>query len=205
MPLPTNADLRRLQPSGIRRFTAMAREVPGCVRLTLGEPEFDTPRPIKDRLARSLADGETHYPPNDGIDELRGALGSSMAGQGLAYDASETIVTVGATEALFASLAAVTNPGDEVVIPVPAFGLYETIVRSLHGAVRHLDTTARGFQLAREDLESVIGPKTRAIVVTSPNNPTGCSYDASSLDAVAAVAAERDLVVVCDDVYNRLS
>lgn len=205
MPFMTNADLALLRPSGIRRFSALAATVPGCVRLTLGEPEFDTPQPVKDRLCRSLADGETHYPPNDGISELRDALSSYMAGQGLEYAPGEVIVTVGATEALSATLAALLDPADEVIVPVPAFGLYETIVRSLHGVVRHLDTVGHGFQIDPDDLEGLVGPRTKAIVITSPNNPTGCALDAESLDAVARVAAAHGIAVVCDDVYNRLT
>lgn len=113
-------------------------------------------------------------------------------------------MTCGATEALSATLMAILDPGDEVVVPTPAFGLYETIVRAAHGRMATLDTSRSGFQIRERDLRGVVGLRTRAIVITSPNNPTGCVLDSESLDAVAGVAAERGLVVVCDDVYNRL-
>ena len=200
----TNSDLRQLAVSGIRRFNALASVVSGCVKLTLGEPEFDTPAPVKEAVSRSLAEGQTHYPPNNGKKELREAISAYMRGQGLDYGSEDIIVTCGATEALSATLLALLDPGDEVVVPTPAFGLYETIVRAAHGSVRALDTTGNGFAIDEGALLSVVGERTKAIVVTSPNNPTGCVYGPESLDAVARVAAERGFFVVCDDVYNRL-
>lgn len=200
-----NEDLAALQPSGIRRFSALAASVPGCVRLTLGEPEFPTPAPVARAVAEALGRGETHYPPNAGTPELRRAISGYLTRQELAYGPEEVLVTVGATEALSSALLSVIDPGDEVVIPTPAFGLYETIVRSAHGKALPLDTRGSHFQIDEERLRSVVGPRTRAIVITSPNNPTGCAYDKPSLDAIARVASERGLCVVCDDVYNRLA
>ena len=205
MPRPTNSDLARLATSGIRRFTALANETPGCVKLTLGEPEFDTPAPVRAAVGESLARGLTHYPPNNGRPELLEALSAYMAEQGLAYAPDELIVTVGATEALAATLLALLDPGDEVVVPVPAFGLYETLVRMAHGRVVSLDTCEAGFQIAHDALEAAIGPRTKALVLTSPNNPTGCVYTAETLDAVAEVVARTGIYVICDDVYNRLA
>ena len=200
----TNSDLALLATSGIRRFNALANATPGCVKLTLGEPEFDTPAAVKDAVARALAEGQTHYPPNNGKASLLEALSAYMGAQGLAYAPEELIVTCGATEALAATLQALLDPGDEVVVPVPAFGLYETLVRAAHGRVRFLDTAADGFAINEEQLRGVVGERTKAIVITSPNNPTGCVYGAASLDAVARVAAETGIYVICDDVYNRL-
>lgn len=203
-PRPTNSDLAGLSPSGIRRFNALARQTPGCVSLTLGEPEFDTPRPIRDVVAVALDAGMTHYPPNNGTPELLDAISSYMASCGLNFSASQVVVCAGATEALYATLASLLDPLDEVIVPTPAFGLYETIVRSCHGRVRTLDTSADGFQVVGERLSALVGPRTKAIVVNSPNNPTGCVLDAASLDAVAEVAARAGIYVVCDDVYARL-
>lgn len=200
----TNSDLALLATSGIRRFNALANQTPGCVKLTLGEPEFDTPQAVKDAVAASLAAGKTHYPPNNGTAELLGALSAYMGRQGLAYAPEELIVTCGATEALSATLQALLDPGDEVVIPAPAFGLYETVVRAAHGKVRFLDTSSNAFAINEDQLRAVVGERTKAIVITSPNNPTGCVYGAGSLDAVARVAAETGICVICDDVYNRL-
>ena len=203
--LNTNADLAGLATSGIRRFTALANKTPGCVKLTLGEPEFDTPEPIRAAVSDSLARGLTHYPPNNGRPELLDALSSYMGGQGLAYEPDEIIVTCGATEALSSTLMALLDPGDEVIVPTPAFGLYETIVRAAHAQVVALDTSRNGFQIDEGELERCVTSRTKAIVITSPNNPTGCVYSADSLDAVASVQERHDLFVVCDDVYNRLA
>ena len=201
----TNSDLAQLATSGIRRITRLATQTPGCVRLTLGEPEFDTPEPVRAAVVASLARGLTHYPPNNGRPELLGALSSYLASQSLSYTPDELIVTSGATEALAATLQSLLNPGDEVIVPIPAFGLYESIVRAAHGKVVLLDTRAIGFQIAAEALEQAVGPRTKAVVLTSPNNPTGCVYTAATLDAVAEIVARTGMYVVCDDVYNRLA
>ena len=200
----TNNDLAALATSGIRRFTALANEHAGCVKLTLGEPEFDTPAAVRDAVGESLSRGLTHYPPNNGRPELLGALSAYMGRQGLAYGPDEIIVTCGATEALSATLMSLLDPGDEVIVPTPAFGLYETIVRAAHGKFVPFDTSASDFQITTEALEAVLTPRSKAIVITSPNNPTGCVYTPESLDVVAGAAKSHGLFVVCDDVYSRL-
>ena len=205
MPRPTNTDLSMLATSGIRRFTALANATPGCVKLTLGEPEFDTPAPVRAKVSESLARGLTHYPPNNGRPELLEALSAYMGERGLAYAPDEIVVTCGATEALAATLMTLVDPGDEVVVSTPAFGLYESLVRMAHGRVVALDTRDADFQLTAEALAAAVGERTKAIVLTSPNNPTGCVYTPASLDAVAEVAARTGVYVVCDDVYNRLA
>ena len=204
MALETNRDLAGLATSGIRRFTALANQTPGCVKLTLGEPEFDTPAPICAAVSDSLAHGLTHYPPNNGRPELLEALSAYMGRHGLSYGSEELVVTCGATEALAASLMALIDPGDEVIVPTPAFGLYESIVRAAHGVVVSLDTSANGFQISDELLDGVVRERTKAIVITSPNNPTGCVYNAHTLDDVARAQERYGLFVICDDVYNRL-
>lgn len=201
----TNTDLHSLATSGIRRFTALANQTPGCIKLTLGEPEFATPAPISEAVATSLKAGKTHYPPNNGYENLRAALSSYMASQGLTYSADEIIVTAGATEALAATIQALVNPGDEVVVPTPAFGLYETLVVASHAKVTPLPTAQSGFQITPEMLMHVVGEKTKAFVLTSPNNPTGCVYSQASLDALAASALKWGYYIICDDVYNRLA
>lgn len=204
MALELNDALDALQLSGIRRITAKAKQTPGCVLLTLGEPDGNTADEVKREVGVSLEANDTHYPPNNGKEGLRNALSAHMARRGLSYSADEVIVTCGATEALFVALTCVMNPGDEVVVPTPAFGLYESIVTLNRGVFVALDTSKTEFQIDDEALRSVASPRTKAIVLTSPNNPTGCAYDEESLAAVARFAREHDVFVICDDVYASL-
>ncbi|MBY4797152.1 aminotransferase class I/II-fold pyridoxal phosphate-dependent enzyme [Collinsella sp. AGMB00827] len=201
---PTNSRLARLQPSGIRRIHALSQQHPGCIALALGEPEFDTPKEICEEVSHALDRGETHYPPNNGTAHLREDIARFMAASGVAFSPQEIIVTAGATEALSATFLALLDPGDEVIIPLPAFGLYESIVTACHAQPVFLDTCASGFQISEAALAQVVSSRTKAIVITSPNNPTGCALNAASLDAIRRVAAQTGIYVVCDDVYYRL-
>lgn len=204
MPRSLNTSLVRLKSSGIRRINALAAQHPGCIALALGEPEFDTPQEIRDEVTRTLQRGETHYPPNNGTPFLRRSISEYMSAQGFDYAPDNVIVTDGATEALHATLLAMLEPNDEVIIPTPAFGLYESIVRVNHAFPVFLDTARADFQIDEDALRDRVTPATKAIVICSPNNPTGCIFNAASLDAVARVAAETGIYVICDDVYNRL-
>lgn len=204
MPRSLNTSLVRLKSSGIRRINALAAQHPGCIALALGEPEFDTPQEIRDEVTRALQRGETHYPPNNGTPFLRRSISEYMSAQGFDYAPDNIIVTDGATEALHATLLAMLEPNDEVIIPTPAFGLYESIVRVNHAFPVFLDTARADFQIDEDALRDRVTPATKAIVICSPNNPTGCIFNAASLDAVARVAAETGIYVICDDVYNRL-
>lgn len=204
MPRSLNTSLVRLKSSGIRRINALAAQHPGCIALALGEPEFDTPQEIRDEVTRALQRGETHYPPNNGTPFLRRSISEYMIAQGFDYAPDDVIVTDGATEALHATLLAMLEPNDEVIIPTPAFGLYESIVRVNHAFPVFLDTARADFQIDEDALRDRVTPATKAIVICSPNNPTGCIFNAASLDAVARVAAETGIYVICDDVYNRL-
>ncbi len=204
MPRSLNTSLVRLKSSGIRRINALAAQHPGCIALALGEPEFDTPQEIRDEVTRALQRGETHYPPNNGTPFLRRSISEYMSAQGFDYAPDDVIVTDGATEALHATLLAMLEPNDEVIIPTPAFGLYESIVRVNHAFPVFLDTARADFQIDEDALRDRVTPATKAIVICSPNNPTGCIFNAASLDAVARVAAETGIYVICDDVYNRL-
>ena len=204
MRLPMNTSLAMLKPSGIRRINALAAQHPGCIALALGEPDFPTPDVISAEVIAALDRGDTHYPPNNGRPALREALSAYMGDAGLTFSADEVILTDGATEALSATFMAMLNPGDEVIIPTPAFGLYESIVVANHAKAVFLDTEPAQFQIDEEALRACVTPATKAIVICTPNNPTGCILNAASLDAVARVAEQAGIYVVCDDVYNRL-
>ena len=195
-------DARR---SAIRDFNRMARETPGCISLTLGEPDFDTPLPVRDAAKLALDSGETHYIDNCGDPVLRAAIAEfERARNGMDYSPDEVIVTVGATEALFTALFGILNPGDEVIVPTPAFGLYESIIGLCRGIFVPLLTMDSGFQITRDMLEHAITPRTKAIILNSPNNPTGCVYTPETLQAIRDAVAGRGIFVLCDDVYRQL-
>lgn len=204
MSLSLNHVLDDLRPSGIRRFSQLAAQTPGCVSLTLGEPGEATPPSVCARVQASLDAGRTHYPPNNGWPELKDALCAHMAAAGLTYAPEEVIVTSGATEALYATLTAMLNPDDEVIVPMPAFLLYESVVRLARATVVPLDTAADGFQIGADILAEAVTERTKAIVLTSPNNPTGVCLTPQSLAVVAELAAQHSFYVICDDVYDQL-
>ena len=200
-----NKNLKNLSISGIRRYTALAMETPGCVALTIGEPDMDTPLPIRQAAMEALQAGDTHYTANQGTVKLRSAIAEYEARtRGLDYSADEIIVTAGATEAIYCALTGILNPGDEVIIPVPAFGLYDTVTR-LAGAVPvHLDTAPNGFRLTYDALTKAMTPRTKALILNSPNNPTGAVYSEEELEAVSRAIGDKPVFILCDDVYRGL-
>ena len=126
--IPLNNNLAALKRSGIRVYTNLAREIPDCVMLTIGEPDLDTPQPIKDAAWEALQRGQTHYAPNQGIPALRQAVAEYETARGNETKAEQVLITVGSSQALFTALVGILNPGEEVIVPVPAFSLYETII-----------------------------------------------------------------------------
>ena len=200
-----NSSVFDLKRSAIREFAKIAKETPGCISLTLGEPDFDTPECIREQAKLSLENGETHYIENNGLKELRAAIAEyETLKHRFECTESQVIVTAGATEALFVSLLGILNPGDEVIIPTPAFVLYEEIVKLCRAIPVKLDTCATAFQIRKNGLESLVSENTKAIVLNTPNNPTGTVLDTESLEAVRQVCLEHDLFVICDDVYREL-
>lgn len=202
--IPLNKNLSRMELSGIRKYTNLARQTPGCVMLTLGEPDFDTPAPIRQAAMAALSQGQTHYAPNQGLPELRQAIARYESSRGCSCDAAQVLVTAGATGALFTCLLGILNPGDQVVVPTPAFPLYRSIITAAGGEMVCLDTAKAGFQLTAQALTSVITPKTKAIILNSPNNPTGTVYTQASLEAVKTAVLGKPIYVLCDNVYNQL-
>ena len=200
-----NSAVYSLKRSAIREFSRLAKETPGCVSLTLGEPDFDTPSVIRSVAESSLENHETHYIENSGDPNLRQAISDfENRRHFLGCTKDQVIVTAGATEALYVALYGIINPDDEVIIPTPAFVLYEEIVKLARGVSVHLDTSKAGFQIKEKDLESLVSEKTKAIVLNTPNNPTGTILDEQSLEVVHDIAKKHDIFVICDDVYREL-
>lgn len=205
MELTMNQAVLGVERSGIRVFTQLARQTPGCMALTLGEPDFDTAPAIRAAAKAALDQGDTHYPENNGRPWLKEAIADFEARRsGLSYRPEEVIVTVGATEGIFAALFAILNPGDEVIIPTPAFGLYEYIVQMCRGVPVKVPTERTGFQLTEEALRSALTPRTKAVILTSPNNPTGRVYSQATLEGLRQVLRDQPVFVLCDEVYRQL-
>ena len=203
--IPLNSNLSSLKRSGIRVYTNLARETPDCAMLTIGEPDLDTPQSIKDAAWAALQRGSTHYAPNQGIPALRQAVADYETDRGNVTCPEQVLITVGSTQALFTALLGILNPGEEVIVPVPAFSLYETIITIAGGKMVPLDVSKTGFQITREALDGLMTDKTKAIILNSPNNPTGVVLNEQSLAAVKEAVLGKPIFVVSDNVYSLLS
>lgn len=203
--IPLNSNLSSLKRSGIRVYTNLARETPDCAMLTIGEPDLDTPQPIKDAAWEALNRGCTHYAPNQGTPALRQAVAEYETLRGNPVKPEQVLITVGSSQALFTALLGILNPGEEVIVPVPAFSLYESIVTAAGGKVVPLDVSETGFQITREALDSLVTEKTKAVILNSPNNPTGTVLNEQSLAAVKAAVLGKPIFLVIDHVYSLLS
>ncbi len=198
-----NSAVVSLAASGIRRVAERAREL-GCISLTLGEPSFDTPVSIREAAKRALDAGATHYPPNRGVGVLTEQIAAHESGNlGCAFGADQVLVTCGSTEALGCALFAVLEPGDEVIVPMPAFGLYAQQIAIARGVCVPLHTQDVGFQLTDGALEALVTPRTKAVLLNSPNNPAGTVYTAASLAAAADCCLRHSLFLIFDGVYDR--
>jgi len=197
----------QLKPSGIRKFFDIVATMDDVISLGIGEPDFDTPKPIVEAGIRSLEAGETHYTSNFGMLELRQGISQHLQHlYGLSYDPqSEVLVTVGVSEALYLAMTAILNPGEEVLIPTPCFVSYQAEVILAGGTPVEIPTHAEdGFQVRVEALEAAITPKTKAILIGFPNNPTGAVASHEALMGVARLAEKYDLVIVSDEIYDQL-
>ena len=202
--IPINRNLDPLERSGIRVFTNLAKATPDCRMLTIGEPDLPTPEPVKQAAFRSLSRDETHYAPNQGTASLRAAIAAFETARGRETAPEEVLVTVGATQALYTALTGILNPGDQVIIPTPAFSLYATIVTAAGAEPVFLDVSGTDFQITEEALFACLTERTRAIVLNSPCNPTGVILHKKSLDAVARAVLGKNIYLICDNVYNQL-
>ena len=203
--IPLNQNLSGLKRSSIRTYTNLANATPGCIKLTIGEPDFDTPEPIRAAAAAALEAGRTHYSPNQGNEDLRRAIAEAETRRGRETKKEQVLITLGATQALFTALVGILNPGEEVIVPTPAFPLYESIITLARGKMVPLDLTASGFQIDEGALSPLITPKTKAILLNSPNNPTGTVLSEASLAAVKRAVLGKPIFVICDNVYQQLS
>jgi len=196
-----------LKPSGIRLFFDIAATMKDVISLGIGEPDFATPTPVIEAGVEALRRGETHYTSNHGLQVLRQAVADHLKRlYNVEYFAqSEIVMTVGVSEALYLAFTAILNPGDEVIVPTPCFVSYQAEVSLAGGVPVEVATYVENEFVPRiEDIEAAITPKTRAILIGSPSNPTGAVYTREFLVQLADLVEKHDLLVISDEIYDRL-
>lgn len=194
-------------PSGIRKFFDIAATMDDVISLGIGEPDFTSPVAVVQAGIQSLQHGETHYTSNNGLIELREAISRYINGlYGIEYDpANEILVAVGVSEAMYLAVTATINPGDEVIIPEPCFVSYMPEVVFAGGVPVMVPTYfEQEFQVTAADIEAAITPRTKAILLGYPNNPTGAVLSRERLNEIAKIAEKHDLLVISDEIYDRL-
>ena len=200
--------VKSIPPSGIRRFFDLVSGSKDVISLGVGEPDFVTPWRFRDAAVYSIEKGRTQYTSNAGIPELREAIAQYLHDRfRLTYDpAKEILVTVGASEAVDLSLRALVNPGDEVLIPEPSYVCYSPITKLCGGVVVGIETRPEdGFKLTPAALRAALTPKSKVLILSFPNNPTGAIMTREELLPIARVVEEHDLIVVADEIYAELT
>jgi aminotransferase len=196
-----------LKPSGIRKFFDIMATMKDVISLGIGEPDFATPDSILQAGIRSLQSGKTHYTSNSGTLELRQALSKHIQERyGVSYDPQkELVITVGVSEALYLALTAILNPGEEVIIPTPCFVAYQAEVSLAGGVPVEIPSRMEdNFQPRPADIEAAITPRTKAILIGYPNNPTGAVVSRKILAEILELAERYDLIVLSDEIYDQL-
>lgn len=203
-----NRRIQAVPPSGIRKFFDLLEEMPDAISLGIGEPDFITPWHIRDAGIYSLEKGFTKYTPNKGLSELRMEISKYLLRRfGLGYDPKEQIiVTVGGSEGLDLALRCILEPEDEVIVPTPSFVCYGPLTSMSLGTPVYVETKVENeFRLTPEELRSAITPKTKALVLPYPCNPTGGIMEREDLEAIAEVLRETNIVVISDEIYCELT
>jgi aminotransferase len=196
-----------LRPSGIRKFFDIAATMKDVISLGIGEPDFTTPKPILEAGLRSLENGETHYTSNHGKLELRQGIADNLKRlYGVQYDPlEEMVVTVGVSEALYLTMTAILDPGDEVIIPTPCFVSYQPEVIMAGGVPVEIPTRMEdNFQVDPDRIRKAITPRTKVVFIGYPSNPTGAVAGREVLEEIVRIVEEHDLLLVSDEIYDRL-
>jgi len=205
---PLSAKVAAIAPSATIEITnkakKMQREGIDVISLSIGEPDFDTPKHITDACIDALKKGETHYAPSNGIPELLAAISEKIVKENkFACEPEQVIVTCGAKDAIYEGMEAVLNPGDEVILPTPAWVSYEPCVQMAGGKTVFHPVNQKTFQLDDSILEKV-NPKTKMISINSPSNPSGAVFDEKSMKLVADLCEDHDLYAMSDEIYEKL-
>lgn len=196
-----------IPPSGIRKLFNVVNEMEDVVSLGVGEPDFDTPRNVRDVGIRSLEKGQTHYTANAGLSELRTEICRYLSRKySLDYNEDEVFVTVGGSEAIDAALRTIIAPGDEILIPEPSFVCYKPLTLMAGGVPVPIAAKAENdFRVTVEEIKAAVTPKTKAIVLPYPNNPTGAILEKADLEKIAAYLSGTDILCLTDEIYSELN
>lgn len=204
--------MQNIKPSELDIIWAKAAELTAqgkdIVNFGIGRPDFDTPRPIKEKAIQAMNRGEVHYTLPRGMEELRQAIGNELHDRHkVSYDpANEIMVTVGCVEGITCLLLTVLDPGDEVLVPSPMYPFYWGWAEFLGGrTVEAPLSRENGYQITEATLKKAITPKTKVMIINTPSNPTGVCQGAAGLEAAAKVAKEHDLLVISDEIYGRIT
>ncbi|VVB72197.1 Aromatic-amino-acid aminotransferase 2 [uncultured archaeon] len=202
-----NRTVKGMPPSGIRKFFDLVSEMDGAISLGVGEPDFVTPWHVREACIFSLESGDTHYTSNKGMPELRETICEQVSKDlGLNYDpAEEILITTGVSEAVDLAFRATLNPGDEAIVPEPCYVAYTPDIMLAGGIPSMVPTGLKDeFRLQPETVASAVTDKTRALLLSYPNNPTGAIMTRADLEDLADVVVENDLLVISDEVYSKL-
>lgn len=196
-----------LPPSGIRKFFDIVATMDNVISLGVGEPDFPTPMRVREAAIRSLEEGKTRYSSNWGMPQLREEISHYLKRRfDLEYDTDQILCTIGASEAIDVTLRTVLAPGDEVLVVEPSYVAYKPAIALQHGVPVVVTTKAEnGFRLQPEELEAAITPKTKALILPYPNNPTGAIMEKKDLEKIAKVCIQHDLLVISDEIYAELT
>lgn len=205
-----NHKIEKIAVSDIRQFDTEVSSIPGIIKLTLGEPDFNTPEHVKQAGIKAIEDNQSHYTPNPGIMPLREATAAYFNEKyHLNYKPTQVITTIGATEAISVALQTILNPDDVVIMPTPVFPIYKPITEINQGNCIMVDTSADGFILTADKLRQVLAENqaktVKALVLVYPSNPTGVTYSRKDLEELAEVVKEAGIWVLCDEVYAELT
>lgn len=209
MALTTNKQLERITESKIREFDQLFRTIDGCIMMTMGEPDFGMPENVKQAAAAAIEADESHYAHSMGDLGVRMAVAKFLAERHqVSFDPqTEIIMTIGATEAIYSALVGLLNPGEKVIIPSPYFPLYRQATVVAYGEEVEVDTSDTGFLMTPEKLHQVMAEQenVKAIILNFPSNPTGVTYTAEELEALAEAIAQYDIFVISDEIYSELT
>ncbi|MBR4237563.1 aminotransferase class I/II-fold pyridoxal phosphate-dependent enzyme [bacterium] len=199
--------IKNIKPSGIRKFFDIARTIPDCISLGVGEPDFDTPWHIAEEGIYAIESSKIFYTSNQGLLELREEISKwNKRKYNLSYSPDEIIVTTGGSEAIDITLRSIINPGDEIIILEPSYVSYEPIVILSGGIPKIIKLkNENSFKLTKEELQEAITPNTKALLINYPNNPTGAIMDENDLLKITDIIIKNDLLVISDEIYSELT